>query len=268
MYLTDYHCHSHLSPDSQESLARMAKAAVAAGLQELCVTDHYDLVTEQGAPRGPYDWSEAIAQFDEVAPRFAGKLTMKLGLEFGSAPLNPALGARTAGEPRADFIIGSLHNWSQGHYGGMDFYYSDYSDLSTCYEALDDYFASMELLAPLSDCYDVLGHIIYPLRYMNRDGQFPTLARYHDRLRHILRTAVEHGRGIEVNTYRGRTIDAWREVLLLYKECGGEIVTVGSDAHVASSIGAGAREACALLADCGFRYVASYTRRRPEFHTL
>ncbi len=267
MYLIDYHTHSLLSPDSQEPLTAMAQAAVRSGLQELCVTDHYDLLDEQGKRRGPHDWASAVAQYDVVAAQAPNGFRLKLGMELGSAHVEPSHAAELTAHPRADFIIGSLHNWSVEQ-GGGDYYFTDYSTSGACYAALDDYFCQMEALAPLSDCYDVLGHVIYPLRYMNRDGQFPTLERYHDQLRRILRTAVEHGRGIEVNTYRGRTVAEWQEVLALYKECGGEIVTVGSDAHRAADVAGGVREAYALLADCGFRYVASYTRRKPEFHKL
>ena len=44
MYLTDYHTHTVLSPDSETPLSAMADAAAAAGLDELCVTDHCDLL--------------------------------------------------------------------------------------------------------------------------------------------------------------------------------------------------------------------------------
>lgn len=61
MYLTDYHTHTKLSPDGSVPLADMADAAVAAGLNELCVTDHCDLLELYGEPwttmTGPLPWS-------------------------------------------------------------------------------------------------------------------------------------------------------------------------------------------------------------------
>ena len=95
-----------------------------------------------------------------------------------------------------------------------------------------------------------------------------SLERYYDRIRAILRTAVENGRGMEVNTYRGRTIAEWEPILALYRECGGEILTVGSDAHVPSGVGKGIREALELMAHCGFRYVCTYDKHKPVFHKL
>ena len=136
--------------------------------------------------------------------------------------------------------------------------------VQACYDALDDYFASLALLAA-TDFYDVLAHLIYPLRYM----QAPvTLNRYQDAIRAILRTAVEKGRGMEVNTCRGRTLEEWRPILALYRDCGGELVTVGSDAHSPADVGKGVRAACALLRECGFRRVCTYEKHQPVFHTL
>lgn len=271
MYLIDYHTHSQLSPDSQAPLELMAQAAVGAGLRELCVTDHYDLLDENGRRTAPYDWAPAIRQFDETAAKMAGHLTMRLGLELGSAQVEPSLSAEIYRESRADFVIGSLHNWSpESAHQGSDFYYTPYRTGADCYAALDDYFDSMEKLAPLSDCYDVLGHVIYPLRYMTEvpQTQFPTLERYHDQLRRIFRTVAEVGRGIEVNTYRGRTVRDWVKVLKLYRDCGGEIITVGSDAHAPESVGKGAKEAYEMLRELGFSHVTIYHRHQPEWIKL
>ena len=61
MYYADYHTHSRLSPDSDAPLLDMAEAAARAGLSELCITDHYDLVEMDGPPRTqPLDWPAAV----------------------------------------------------------------------------------------------------------------------------------------------------------------------------------------------------------------
>lgn len=264
MYYADYHTHSRLSPDSKAPLREMALAALNAGLSELCVTDHYDLVTETGAPaEAAYDWTPAVEQWVSTAEEFRGRLTLKLGLEFGSLTFDPARAKATVEEPRLDFVIGSLHNLT-AQAGGRDFYFVDYDSPQTCYAALDDYFSHMRRLAPLAE-YDALGHLIYPLRYMcMRDGQTVTLERYRDEIREILRLVAQTGHAMEVNTYNGRTLEEWREVLSLYREVGGELVTVGSDAHRPGNVARGIRAACALIAQAGFRYLTLYEKRRPK----
>ena len=226
MYLSDYHTHSRLSFDAHAPLSELAEAAADAGLDELCVTDHFDFLDENGVPAEGYDWAPAVAQHQQALP---------------------AAGERLSPER-----------------GGTDLFFLDFSTVQACYDALDDYFASLALLAA-TDFYDVLAHLIYPLRYM----QAPvTLNRYQDAIRAILRTAVEKGRGMEVNTCRGRTLEEWRPILALYRDCGGEIVTVGSDAHTPADVGKGVRAACALLRECGFRRVCTYEKHQPVFHTL
>lgn len=268
MYLADYHTHTRCSPDSSAPLDAMARAAVEAGLTSLCVTDHCDLVNRYAQRVHSLDWAPLLEQYHAVRAAYGDALDLRLGLELGSAQVEPPVSRAILDQPELDFVIGSLHNRTLAS-GGADFYDGEYTSPEVCYEALDDYFTSMAVLATIDEFYDVLGHIIYPLRYMARDGQTDiSLARYTDRLRAILRAAVERGRGIEVNTWCGRTVEPWREILSLYKDLGGEIITVGSDAHSPDNVGKGVRETHALLADMGFRYVAAYRGRKPEFQKI
>lgn len=109
-YFIDYHTHSQLSPDSSVPLEQQAEAAVRSGLSELCITDHYDTVGLHGSPMEPYDWAPAVEQFQRVRAQFQGRLTLRLGLEFGSGHLDGS--ALAAAPPELDFVIGSVHNRS------------------------------------------------------------------------------------------------------------------------------------------------------------
>ena len=263
-YFIDYHTHSQLSPDSSVPLEQQAEAAVRSGLSELCITDHYDTVGLHGGPMEPYDWAPAVEQFQRVRAQFQGRLTLRLGLEFGSGHLDGS--ALAAAPPELDFVIGSVHNRSLAA-GGDDFYYGDYHSPGACYQALDDYVSSLERLAS-AGAYDVLGHIIYPLRYMARGCPEVSMDRYADRIRVALAIAIASGRGMELNTYNGCTLAEWRPRLALYRELGGEILSVGSDAHVPENVGEGVPEAYDLIRAAGFRYIAVYEGRKPRFVKL
>ena len=151
--------------------------------------------------------------------------------------------------------------------GGRDYFMLSYDTLDECYQALDNYFVSMEKMAA-APYYDVVGHVIYPLRYMNGPYDTPSLDRYRDQIRQILRLAIDSGRGIEINTWKGQTLEAWIPLLKDYKQLGGEIITVGSDAHAPRNVARGIRDAYALIAEAGFRSVAVYARRKPAFIPL
>ena len=267
MYLADYHTHSLCSPDGRYPLTAMAQAAVDMGMEELCLTDHWDLVREQGDGLVlDYDWSGVLEQVAQARAAFDEReLKIRMGMELGSGQRSPEHADAVLAKVDVDFVIGSLHNMT-AEGGGRDFFYVEYTAPEVCYAALDDYFISMAQLAPL-DCYDVLGHIIYPLRYFPEAFHI-SLDPYWERLEAILKTAVAHGKGIEVNTYRGLTVEEWRPVLELYHACGGELVTTGSDAHKTAAVGHGIREAQELLRACGFRYVTTYEHRRPRQHRL
>lgn len=112
--------------------------------------------------------------------------------------------------------------------------------------------------------YDSLGHIIYPLRYINgRAGHNLTLDRYNDQLDEILRIVIQTDRAIEVNTHGGREVEEWRPILERYRALGGERITIGSDAHRPYAVAKGLRQVHGLLWDTGFRWLTIYHGRKP-----
>lgn len=265
MYLTDLHTHTILSPDGNVPLSEMAQAAVDKGICAMTVTDHFDMLNTDGQRVLTYDWTAGLEQFHQALPLFEGKMKLGLGLELGSVHVSPqhARAILAQAGDALDMVIGSIHNYREEN-GGGEYYFGVYNTPQVCHEALNDYFTSMEELTAVPDCYDVLGHIIYPLRYMHRDGQNISLTPYWDRLAEILRTVIGTGRSIEVNTCRGHTVEDWREILKLYRNLGGTLVTVGSDAHWPQDVGGGVPEAFRLLQECGFDRIAVYTHRTPE----
>ena len=175
-----------------------------------------------------------------------------------------------AAAPDLDFVIGSVHNY-RAMKGKTDFYYADYPDADICVRTLEDYLGSLAELTALPDCYDTLGHIIYPLRYINpRAPQTFSLldAEYYDRTAAVLRRVAEDGKAMELNTWRGRSIAEWASYLRLFRSLGGELVTVGSDSHTTQDVGKGVSDAYALLRECGFAFVAVYHGRKAGMERL
>lgn len=259
MYLIDYHTHSELSMDGKVPLSVMAEHALKAGMNELCITDHCDLLDQHANRVYGYDWPASLEQYRKTVPLFEGRLKLKLGLEYGMGHLDPPVSDKILALPELDFVIGSVHNLSPEK-GGLDTFYMDFSTVESCAEVLDDYFDSLDKLA-LTPYYDVIGHIIYPIRYMNG---LVTIHPWLDRATELMRTAISRGKGIEVNTYRGRTVAEWKPILERYKALGGEIITVGSDAHDPAHVGGGIAEAYELLRELGFRYVTTYEKHTPN----
>ncbi len=263
------HCHSRCSPDGTTSMAGMARAAVAAGLDSLCFTDHCDVRSEQGLPApDALDWDACRRDFAEAQAAVRGKLDLRLGVELGQPTQEPALARAMLQKPGIDFVIGSVHN----PVDGKDYYYHKFENQQDCRAMLHDYFLQV-LAVARSEFYDAIGHIGYPLRYMRyRDGVDVSLDGEEPLLREILQTVIARGRGIELNTSGYRTCGGEplpsRRILALYRQLGGEVVTIGSDAHTPDRIAEGLDDGAELLRALGFRYLCRFRARTPEMIAL
>ena len=271
MYLCDVHSHTKISPDSKAELLDTAKAAVNAGLREFCVTDHCDLLDMHGRPTASFDWPAAKEQYRTVKRSLGDKLTLRLGIELGSAPCDPAAARAilAGGGEELDFVLGSLHNWI-GAEGNIDLGSSRFSgNPALARRAVDAALTyTWALVTKYPDCYDSLAHVVYPLRYIRRDGIDLSFADWEDRVRAIFTEVARTDHALEVNTRRGRDLDFWPSLLRWFRECGGKLVTVGADAHKPQDVAKGIPEALALLSAAGFDRVTTFEGRKPITHRL
>jgi len=269
MYLADYHTHSRFSPDGRASMAEMARAAEAAGLDEICFTDHVepmDWRTED--PRAPYDWEELLRLYREAEEAENGRITLRLGVELGDACWNYAhTESLMASAPELDFIIGSVHILPPS-FGGHDLYFFDPQEDKQAREGIAAYLEEVLDLARWGR-FTVLGHLTLPLRYLNENRGFHlTFDGFEAEVAEIFRTLIQGGRGIELNTNRGGDPLPGEKWLRMYRDLGGEQITLGTDAHRPRDVGASIREGQALLRQCGFRRFCTYEKRRPIWHDL
>lgn len=278
MFLADYHVHSSCSFDAKDRMADMAKAELNRGITEICFTDHVDFGDQDTMQIGPERFQlpkTQVKQFIEAMEKAPEGIDIRLGLELGEANHDPARGKRIYAMPEYDFILGSLHNLR----GEKDFYYLKYESYDQCWELYERYLDELIELAGIG-CFDSMAHIGYCLRYMHKQGfdeaimSFDRFGGKIDKLLHIL---IENGKGIELNVADlvpgGKEDPMLRpfpgaDILRRYRELGGDIVTVGSDAHDVNAAGVGVKEGYELLADIGFKYVAVYKRHKPEFKRI
>ena len=282
--LCDMHTHSCFSPDAHRnaSVDKMAAKAAEIGLSYITVTDHCDCnywlpsyecdypdyQQGDGTMFGCRDYAQAsIARICELKESFP---ILLCGVELGQLVQAPDIAKKVASDERLDFVIASLHM----NTGKPDFYWIKYDKLDTSeiYALLDSYFGE-ELETCKTGDFDVLGHLTYPLRYISGDfGIGIDLRRYDDIIREIFCTLISRGKGIEVNTsgcrqnYGKPFPDL--EYVKLYRELGGEIVTLGSDAHRISDIGGGISRGAELLKAAGFTHTAVFKHRAAEFLPL
>ncbi len=273
----DCHTHTYCSPDSDAPLGAMLSRAQELGLQAFAVTDHIELC--RFYPQGFYDAPARNAEdFFDYAARYErsmeqnriakdlynGKLQLISGIEMGEPNADLALAESLLQDKRLDFVIASLHELPDK----LDFYFLDYQTEDVT-KLLDTYFAELLKICRWGK-FDILGHLTYPLRYIVGDGGIhPDMTRWRDCIAECLKAVIRNGRGIEINTsgYRQRYGKPFpdREYLELYRDLGGTLLSLGSDAHRPEDVGGGIAQGAALAKACGFDRVCYFLRHEPHF---
>lgn len=260
MITADFHTHSSFSSDSSEPLIEMAKSAAEKGLRTICLTEHMDY----DYPGGEFllDTEAYRAELMRVKTELSDKIEVLFGVELGLMDyLAPRLNEfATAWD--FDFIIGSSHLVN-----GKDPYYPEYFEKLGSRNGILRYFESILANVRAFDNFDVYGHLDYAVRYSPEKSYEPL--DYREIIDEILKELIPRGKGIEVNTAGIASGMGYPHpnafILRRYKELGGEIVTVGSDAHDRSRVAADFDKAQAALEAAGFNSYAVFRRRKAEF---
>lgn len=259
----DLHMHSRVSFDAESDPTQMALAAKAAGLSEICFTDHMDYSHLFDHESISYPLSQYRAAYDGLS---VPGLTIRHGMELGLTCGNRTEAAADARAYPYDFIIGSIH-----FVDGLDIYYPEFWEGKTVLQAEERYFETMLECIRLHDDFDVLGHLTYVSKSPCNPAPRKIQPEDHRALTdEILATLVKKGKGLEINT---SGIDKIGEpfpgpgLLRRFRELGGRIVTVGSDAHTPDRVGKQIPQALAMAKEI-FGCVCTFSNREPVFHSL
>ena len=273
----DCHTHTDHSPDSDAPIAQMCAAAREQGLQAFAITDHIELCRffSKGfygtEPRNEEDffdyasvWERSMQQNLLAKEQFGDGMQIICGIEMGEPNADFGLADSLLQDKRLDFVIASLHELPDM----LDFYFLDYGKLDA-QALLDTYFSELLKICKWGK-FDVLGHLTYPLRYMIGDaGASVELSRYTEMVAECLRAVIRNGKGIELNTSGFRQKYGMpfphEEYLRLYRDLGGTLLTLGSDAHCPEHVGGGIAQGAALAKACGFDRVCYFLRHEPHF---
>ncbi len=269
--LYDYHLHSSFSGDSMTPMQDMIEAALSKGLSGLCITEHFDLdfpVCEQ-CPEGTFslDFPAYHQHFLEMKKLYQYKILLCFGIELGLQPHLAQTHYDLLKEYPFDFVIGSAHVCHS-----KDPYYPAFYEGRSEEEAYREYFSCILENLDAYDDFDSLGHLDYVVRYGPNKDTYYSYDRYRDLLDPILIKLISMGKALECNTgaiYHGlRSLNPSIDVFKRYRALGGELVTIGSDAHKPDALAKGLDTARALLQDCGFTHYATFQNRTACLHKL
>lgn len=263
----DVHMHTNFSSDSESSPEEMIQGALQKGLEVICFTDHYDKDNMAWGAEDIFDPEEYFRVLPPLSEKYRDRLDVRIGVELG---LQPHLGDHYREFVKKypfDFVIGSVHSAKRFDiaHGELFEQYPDGKVYEiTLEETLED--------VKVTDDFDVLGHLDYMARYGKKREAEYSYSCFADIIDEILRTLIEKGKGLELNTaglkYGLPFAHPHMDVLKRYRELGGEILTVGADGHKPEHIAYDFGKVQGILETCGFRYYTEFKARKPEFLKL
>ncbi|MBN2220721.1 MAG: histidinol-phosphatase HisJ family protein [Vallitaleaceae bacterium] len=265
--LADYHLHSNFSGDCKIPMEEMILAAIQLGVHRLCFTEHHDLDFPHPSIDFTISVKDYLQRLFELKDKYSDRIQVLAGVELGMQPHLHATLSKIVQENPFDFILASNHLAK-----GIDPYDKIYFENRSQYKGYLDYFEDiLKNVQGFSD-FDSYGHLDYVIRY----GDFPQKSYvykdFKEVLDEVLKTIIEKGKGIEVNTsgyrYNLGNPHPSEEILRHYYELGGRILTLGSDAHHPNHITNNFEKARSLLKEIGFKEFTTFIHRKPEFHSL
>jgi histidinol-phosphatase (PHP family) len=261
-YRQDYHIHTKFSVDSDANMQAACQAAIARGISEIAFTDHLDFGPDESY--GYFRTNEYLTVIQRCRARYDGQLIVRAGVEVGEPHLFTAEASAVVVHGDFDIVLGSVH-----YADGMQAAWREEFFEQPLRQAYESYFRQVVNLSAEGD-FDMLGHLDLIKRDALRFGKpYDGPEPYADMIRTALTSIVERGKGIELNTSPLRRGQAEPcpslQILRWYRELGGEILTLGSDAHAPSAVGAHLDLAMEIARAAGFEHLATWSRRRVDW---
>ena len=269
MFKADYHIHSSKSfdADPKTGIEAILKTSVGRGLDEIVLCDHYDVNWVISGDNPDIDFRENLNDINAAlgtesvsalrTDMESAPTKFLLGIELGQPNQCPDKASEVLAKNDFDFILCALHNARDE----QDFYYIDYknTNILNLIRIFEKYTNELCELAKWGS-FHALAHITYPLRYFILNNIHIPMRKYTDLYKKIFKIIIQRGIALEINTSGLRKKinqpSPTYDLLKLYKETGGELITAGSDAHNTTDIFSGIPHIYERLLSLGFKYIS------------
>ena len=266
--LCDMHTHSENSHDGKTTVIDTAQMCLKNGVFAFAVTDHCDIHLASEIDIFKLV-KNSLDEVENAKNQLGNSVKIFKGIEIGETIWNKPYADKILNAFPFDVVIGSVHSVRDDGYTEP---YStiDFSKMTN--EQLDGYMQTYfdDLLETVKslDC-DIVAHITCPLRYINGKYRLNIDSqKYRDKILKILDVMIEKSLALEVNTsglgtqYGEIMPPKW--ILQEYKQKGGKLITLGSDAHTCKRVANEFENTLKLLLDCGFNSYFYYENRVPH----
>lgn len=261
MFKCDYHTHTRFSFDGAKNSSpdSLCEAAIARGVTDLAITDHFECNWRAEVAFPPYDADRAYEEIMAAKEKYKGKVNLTYGIEIGQANQYPEEAKALLLSHDYEFVIGSIHNLR----GALDFHYWDFKrifeDMSPAYigYCFERYINELCEVVDTLDKIDTVAHLTYLQRYCAMSGNEYDFMAHADKMAVLFEKIAKHDIALEVNVstlWKGFGFPMpQKEILSLYRDCGGRLITVGTDSHSPEHIGECVDQAFDNLREIGLR---------------
>lgn len=261
--MIDLHVHSHFSSDCEEQMEDMIKEAINKKIQVIAITDHIDYDYKDPTINFDFDVTVFLDEIRKLKNKYGKEIKILVGLELGLQEHITDKLENLTNQYSFDFIIGSFHTVDS-----KDLYRGDFYVGRTSQEAWDIYLDEVYSTLLKFDNFSVLGHLDLIKRY-NEGVRGIELLEYKEKLEKIFRLIIKKNIGLEVNTSGLRKTYGLNEtlpskdILQIYYNCGGRIITIGSDSHTKDTLACEYEAVKKMLEEIGFKDIYIFEKMKP-----
>jgi len=261
--MIDAHNHTFFSEDCEASLDSMIESAITKGIKHYTITDHLDLDYQDKRFTFDLNHQERRIAITAAQRKYKDIINIYYGLECGVQPHIIKEAEEVIIKEAFDFVIASMHTTHK-----KDLYTQDFYQGLTPLEAYRAYIKEFTLCLNMMNHYSVVGHLDIVKRYDTALHPV-SLDDVKEEIVELLKVVIKKGKGIEINTsgYRDAFNHAFPhpQILIWYKELGGDLITIGSDAHFPDRIAQFYPQALECLQSLGFKRIAVFKSMNPTF---
>jgi len=263
----DYHVHTFFSEDSNMDLEEACRTAIQKNIIEMAITDHLDIDYPDRSIEFDLDYPAYSIAIEKAKEKFKGRLNIIKGIEIGLQPHIIDECRQFLEGKNFQFIIASVHAAQK-----KDLHNGDFCNGKNRNTSYREYFEEVYQCIKEFNQFHILGHIDLIRRYGDYIDRNMKYSDFGDVLDEIFKELIYTGKGLEINTsgYRYNLESTMPDLDLLtrYRELGGEILTIGSDAHTPYHLAEHFPLAYASAIKAGFKYLTRFPDGKPEFVKL
>lgn len=260
----DCHVHTDISHDGIDNMNTYLERAIEKNVDEIIFTEHYDIYDGIKSSLTTLDVDSYYKAYKKVKEH--SDFNLGFGIEIGLQPDTfSQINSITTSYP-FDFVIGSSHITCKKDMSKDPSFFEGLTREKAYLKYFREVLQNIELY---NDEFDVYGHLDYVVRYGGYTEKKIEYDEFRDILDQILIALIKKDKGLEINTsglrYGLGSPHPNKDILKRYRQLGGRIVTIGSDAHQACDLAADFDLAYDILKSANINEFAIYHKRQPQF---